>query len=169
MKKIIRPPEYLESDPSPLIFLAGPIQGALDWQSEAIETIQNLSAQMYIASPRRLGTYEGDFSDEMYHEQTDWEKHHLRLAGENGTVMFWLAKEHKHLCNRSYAQTTRWELSEWKLKHQMYGSNLVIGIESGFSGAKYIRKRVGEECIKVKILDNLEETCKEAVRLALNY
>lgn len=34
----------------------------------------------------------------MYNEQVDWETFHLRKAGENGCVLFWLAKEEVQDC-----------------------------------------------------------------------
>lgn len=46
------PPEIIELQ-GPTIFLAGPIQGALDWQTSATKIIQELSPKANIANPRR--------------------------------------------------------------------------------------------------------------------
>ena len=158
-RRIFTPPEYIESDTS-VIFLAGPIQGAPNWQLIAIDIIHGINPQIIIASPRRISWEGAD-----YNEQVDWETAHLKMAGRNGAIVFWLAKEEEHLPNRAYAQTSRAELFEWKVKHESDGVKLVIGIEDGFSGAKYIRKRFSEDCPNVPILDNLEDTCKKALEV----
>lgn len=167
MAATIYPPTYLEKIESPVIFLAGPIQGVHTWQEDAIKTIHSLDSKLCIASPRRQNIEtNGDFTTGMYNEQVDWETFHLRRAGENGCVLFWLAKETVHTCSRAYAQTTRFEIAEWKMRHEFYKSNLVIGIEEGFTGSKYIRRRFMQDCPEVPICDSLEETCGQAVRLA---
>ena len=126
-----------------------------------------MDSKLYIANPRRQNIeINGDFTTDTYNEQVDWETFHLRKAGENGCVLFWLAKETKHDCSRAYAQTTRFELAEWKMKHEFFKSNLVIGIEDGFTGAKYIKRRFMQDCPEVPVCDSLEETCEQAVRLA---
>ncbi len=96
----------------------------------------------------------------------DWETFHLRNAGWNGVVLFWLAKEFEHDCKRAYAQTSRFELGEWKVIHERDGSNLVVGIEEGFTGDRYIKRRLPQDCPEVPILSTLEETCEKAVELA---
>lgn len=164
--KIITPPNYLKKIDRLVIFLAGPIQGAQKWQEKAIQIISNIAPEIYIANPRRDVHLDKDFSIEMYNQQVDWETFHLRKAGEKGAILFWLAKEATHLCERAYAQTSRFELGEWKTKHEKDGINLVVGIEEGFTGAKYIRRRIAQDCPKVLICSTLEETCKEAIRLA---
>jgi hypothetical protein len=167
--KLILPPNYLEIIDSPLVFLAGPIQGAHNWQEQAIETIQNLAPGLCIACPRRKEEIRGEFTAAMYNEQVDWETYHLREAGKKGVVMFWLAKELEHICRRAYAQTSRFELAEWKMRHETYGSNLVVGIEDGFSGEKYIRRRFSQDCPEVPVCDTLEETCKKTIETIRSF
>jgi len=152
-------PEYVPSKQR-VIFLAGPIQGALDWQSNAINILTTLKSNICIASPRRE-----KFEGVNYDEQVDWETENLRKAGKNGVIMFWLAREGKQIQGRSYAQTTRAELFEWKVRHERDGAKIVIGIEEGFSGAKYIRRRFGQDCPDVPILNSLEETCKKVLEM----
>jgi len=168
MSKLILPPNYLKKIDGPLIFLAGPIQGSYRWQDKAIEIIQDLAPELYIACPRRDIHLKGDFTPDMYNEQVDWETYHLRKAGKNGTILFWLAKEAKHNCTRAYAQTSRFELGEWKVRHERDGSNLVVGIEEGFTNSRYIRRRLSQDCPKVPICSTLEETCKKAIELAIS-
>lgn len=167
MSKVIIAPRYVQNIDAQLIFLAGPIQGAERWQDLAIQLIQLQAPELYVASPRRA-TERGKYTAEMYNQQVDWETYHLRKAGENGVVMFWLAKEFEHHCSRAYAQTTRFELAEWKMRHEYEAAKLVVGIEEGFTGAKYIRRRFPKDCPEVSLCSTLEETCREAIRLARN-
>jgi len=88
----------------------------------------------------------------------------LRKAGSNGVIMFWLAKEKEHISTRAYAQTSRFELSEWKLRHEIYRSKLIVGIEEGFSNTHYIKRRFSQDCPDVPIFDSLEATCERVVK-----
>src|SRR5262249_60610796 len=116
---------------------------------------------LHVAGPRRIRPT-GPFH---FNEQVDWETHHLRRAAELGAILFWLANEVEHDCGRAYAQTTRFELAEWKMRHERDGVKLVVGIEDGFSGAKYIRRRFGQDCPGVPIVATLEEACWAAVEV----
>ena len=158
--KILLPPDIVEIG-APLIFLAGPIQGAADWQGDAIRIIRSIDDGVNIASPRRE-YIDGDFS---FEAQVDWETRYLNEAGRKGLILFWLAKEFAHDFKRAHAQTTRFELAEWKMRHERDGVKLVIGVEDGFTGAKYIKRRFSLDCPDVLILDSLQETCKKAVQL----
>jgi len=164
--KVITAPLYVEKIDNPLIFLAGPIQGAKRWQDRAIEIIQGKAPELYIASPRRELDLHMDFDPDEYDRQVDWETYYLRKAGDIGVIMFWLAKEYEHLCERSYAQTSRVEWGEWKVLHQWIGANIVVGFEEGFTGARYMKKKLSEDCPDVPVCSDLEETCNEAIRLA---
>lgn len=165
MERLIVAPNYPKFD-SPLIFLAGPIQGAENWQLKAAQYILNKDQIIWVASPRRFEKEKGEFTENKYNDQVDWETHNLRLAGKKGTVLFWLSKEFEHSCSRAYAQTTRFELAEWKMKHQYEKSNLALGIEKGFTGERYIKRRLSQDCPEINIKNSLEETCDEAIRLA---
>jgi len=149
-----------------LIFLAGPIQGARLWQDDAIRIINNKAPEINIANPRRSETYDGEFTEEMYNQQVDWETFHLRKSGKKGVVLFFLSKEHKRIAERAYAQTSRFELGEHVVYHQWKGINLVVGIEEGFTNRRYILRRISQDCPKVPVCDTLEQTCEEAIRLA---
>lgn len=161
-RRVCTPPEYIEGEiTKPVIFLAGPIQGAADWQSEAARIIKGLSRRVIVASPRRQDKPE-DFN---YGAQVDWETFHLRRAGEKGAIMFWLPKESNKVPGRAYAQTSRIELGEWKVRHERDGVKMAIGIEPGFSGERYIRRRFEQDCPNVPILDNLTDTCRAVLGL----
>ncbi len=147
----------------PIVFLAGPIQGAPNWQADTIAWFTANAPALTIASPRRE-YLPGEFD---YAAQVDWESRHLHRAGEGGVILFWLAKEAFTISGRSYAQTTRFELAEWKVRHERDGTKLVIGIEDGFSGARYIRHRFGQDCPRVPIVSSLQIACQITVELAL--
>lgn len=158
--RVLRPPEMQEVT-GPLIFAAGPIQGAPDWQAEAIAVIQREAPDLHIASPRR-DYLPGEF---VYEAQVDWETAMLRRAAENGLVMFWLAREAESVPGRAYAQTSRFELAEWKVRHERDGTPLVVGIDDTFSNARYIRRRFAQDCPEVPVLDTLDETCRASIQL----
>jgi hypothetical protein len=157
---LIVPPDYPEVA-GPLVFLAGPIQGAPNWQAEAIRRLGGLDPAIHVANPRR-DYLPGEF---VYDQQVDWETHHLRRAGAAGVILFWLADEAAHDCGRAYAQTTRFELAEWKVRHERDGANLVIGLGPRFTGAKYIRRRFAQDCPRVPLCATLDEACRHAAAL----
>ena len=157
---LIVPPHYPPIT-GPLVFLAGPIQGAPPWQAEAIRLLNESAPHLHVANPRReylSGEFEND-------AQVDWETHHLRRAAADGAILFWLAREAAHDCGRAYAQTTRFELAEWKVRHERDGVRLVVGMDDGFPGAKYIRRRLARDCPRVPVCASLEETCRWAAEL----
>jgi hypothetical protein len=146
----------------PLVFLAGPIQGAPYWQADAIRWFAEYAPAISVASPRRVDRSRA-FD---YAAQVDWETHHLRRAAECGVILFWLAREAESVPGRAYAQTTRFELAEWKVRHERDGVRLAVGIEEGFSGARYIRHRFNQDCPRVPLVSSLAEVCAAAVELA---
>src|SRR5262245_63781042 len=136
---VISPPDYPAVN-GPLVFLAGPIQGARDWQIDAAQLLGELAPTLHVANPRRQyppGTFE-------YAAQVDWETHHLRRAAECGIILFWLAREVEPIPGRCHAQTSRFELAEWKVRHERDGVRMVVGVENGLSGAGYVRHSFGQ-------------------------
>jgi hypothetical protein len=167
--RVIIAPEYVSDLSGPLIFLAGPIQGAPLWQTQATAYLQQNAPQIHVASPRRLEERKfspGEFTEAMYAEQVDWETFHLRQASVEGCILFWLANEAVHVCSRAYAQTTRFELAEWKMRHERDGVRLALGIEDGFTGHRYLKRRLSQDCPGIVIRSTLKETCEDAIRLA---
>jgi hypothetical protein len=159
-KEVIRPPEIVEYI-GPVVFLAGPIQGAPDWQNEAAGLIHSYDENLIVASPRK-DYHPGEF---IYERQVDWETNYLNRASEWGAVLFWLALQAEDTPGRSYAQTSRFELGEWKVRHQVNATKLVVGIEEGFGNERYIRRRFSQDCPNVPILSSLPDTCRTAVDL----
>lgn len=159
---LLQPPHDAYGD-APTIFLAGPIQGGPDWQSDAAAIIEAVDPGILIASPRRAIATRGDFDDAMYREQVSWEHRYLDRAAASGTILFWLAREAEHRCDRAYAQTTRLELGIALGWHRFEGSRVVVGVEEGFSNARYIRYTLASRYPGVPVLDDLEATCRAAV------
>jgi len=168
MGQLVTPPSYryMSATGEPIIFLAGPIQGARDWQSDAVLLIQAARPDAWIANPRRPGEAAGEFSQAKYEEQVEWEHHHLRYASDHGVILFWCENEAVHDCGRAYAQTTRFEMGEamanvrWTRR-----SRMVVGLDTRYTGAKYVRFTFSKKAPNVPILDTLDATVAAALAL----
>ena len=164
--EVLIPPRYADVKGT-LIFLAGPIMRAWNWQDTATRLLLRSNPELHIANPRRPIFTDDDFQEAMFIEQLDWEHHYLKRAGQNGVVMFWLAKEGTHRCDRAYAQTTRFELGEASAKHFSEGIKVVVGVEEGFTGSQYIIRTLTKKYPKIPvIIDDLAQTCAAALRCA---
>lgn len=160
-RQVLTPGQYMPVE-GPMIFLAGPMDGAVDWQQAAVDQLGELAPTVHVANPRReLGP-----GDELSTEQIDWETGFLRRAGNHGVILFWLAAEQQRVPWRAYAQTARAELFEWKARHELAGARLVLGIEEGFGGASYIRRRFEQEARDVPIFAGFDESCVAAAQMA---
>lgn len=159
MSQLITVPSF-EAVRGPLIFLAGPIQNAPDWQTQAIATINLMAPSLSVANPRCPPPWHGDFD-----LQVAWEHRHLERARLHGCVLFWLAKEESHDCARAYAQTTRFELGWHFWCHVRDGANLAIGIEPGFSNERYLRVTLAMYAPTLVIRNTLAATCADAAHL----
>ncbi len=147
----------------PVVFLAGPIQGAPDWQTEAVDIISSRTvAEVIVANPRT-----DDYRD--YESQVSWEQRYLRRAKKLGGIAFWCPAEttdcpSPNPVDRSYAQTTRIEFG--KVTGWLdYDSEAIvsIGIEEGYSGSdKYYR--YDAEQYGLPIHSTLDETITHLLR-----
>lgn len=168
MIHVITPPFTIEVGNLPTLFLAGPIQSAIEWQDSAIEYLLKFSylKDFIIANPRREISIEGDFDKELYEEQVDWEHTWLSNARRFGSAtLFWLSAQKTENKSRTYAQTTRFELGEAMVDHMVYNSNIALGIESGFTGERYIRYTFSKKAQDIEIQDTLKNTCEKALSL----
>lgn len=139
-----------------LVFLAGPIQGAENWQKDAIADLADLD--IYVANPRRDNS--ADFN---YVSQVEWETLYLKKAD---VIMFWIPAESYEVKGRSYAQTNRFELGEWLGRtdfNRRLNKKIVIGIDNNFPGKRYIIKRC--EKFPCPIFDTYRQTITEVRRL----
>jgi len=175
-------PDIIKGETPNVIFLAGPIQEAPEWHKEAIKIINDLYLKQHkpketqgnlfgnidhlnqyftIACPKRMG----EMTNFNYNRQVDWESFYLNQASKKGVILFWLPKAAEQNQERSYAQTTRFELAEWVTKYKYNKKiSIVVGIEEEFHGEKYIIKRIKEET-NIPIFRTLDQTCKKAFEL----
>ncbi len=134
-----------------IVFLAGPIKGAPDWQSQAIKDLADLD--IYVANPRRENAAHFNLDS-----QIDWESHFLALAD---VIMFWIPQKESDVAGRDYAQTSRFELAEWmaKTRYNRVRKQVVLGIDDSFFGKSYIVKRLETE--NVPVCQTYNETLKK--------
>lgn len=162
MAGIILPKTYLEQIDYPLIFLAGPIRQAPDWQEEAIKYLISKDNKIIIASPR--GNVSEYISRLIINGRTDfftrpraWEKHYLKIASQKGCVLFWL--------ENAPGLMTRLELGQL-MAHYQHDENtkFCVGGNNNFSNIETIRYDLVIDTGK-KICSTLEETCDEALQM----
>lgn len=160
-------PPFIGARPvRPLVFLAGPIQGAPQWQSEAIKYFQDHVPDVDVASPRRPED-STKLDDAGKHAQAEWEFAYLRTAVVRGVVLFWCPKEVASIPGRAYAQTTRMELGEHLayLRSGTIYNGVAVGIEPGFTGEWYIKKWISAKTPVVVVQSSLVDTCRQAQML----
>lgn len=138
-----------------IVFLAGPIKGAPDWQAQAIKDLADLD--IYVANPRRENVQ--NFNLDL---QVGWESKFLALAD---VIMFWIPQKDTDVAGRDYAQTTRFELSEWAAKthYNREYKKIVVGIDNAFFGKSYIVKRLEAE--NIAVYDNYTATLNKVREL----
>lgn len=154
----------------PVVFLAGPIQGTGDWHSAAAESLRrhakllSHTQEFTIASPRRPTlTGMGDFDRDTFVEQLEWEHLYLHEAARLGVTLFWCAKQTIPVENRSYAQTTRFELGEAMTLHRYEKARVVVGIDDGFTGRTYLRYTLGKKAPNIPVTNSLDEACSHVI------
>jgi len=124
-----------------IVFLAGPIKGAPNWQADAIKDLADLD--VYVANPRRENVL--NFNLDL---QVNWESRFLAAAD---VIMFWIPPKVADIAGRDYAQTSRFELAEWmaKTNYNHTRKQVVVGIDDAFFGKSYIVKRLQAENVPV--------------------
>jgi hypothetical protein len=143
----------------PVIYLNGPIQGVANWQQDAIDVLQDLAPDVHVASPR-MGQFNG-----AQEAHWIWEASYSERAARDGVILYWLARETRHRCSRSFAAQTRFELGEWAVKSSAGMARLVVGIERGFTGGPYLQRRFTLAYSNVPICRTLRQTCAAAVEM----
>ena len=149
---------------SPLLFLAGPIRGGGDWQTQMAEEVLKQEPSALVACPCRwdanhqLANYfDKPFSD-ADNRQLVWEIQYLEQAGLElnvpGCVIFWLGQESvqsPHPGPESYAMDTRREIGMFTAYADLMGPKVrvVVGGHPDFYGLDVIlfwfRKVCGSE------------------------
>ena len=158
---------------APLIFLLGPIRGAPNWQDDVVEYILSRKPTLVVASPRReigdkISQYVISGGNNRFSRQREWERHYLEIARKKGCGMFWLPGEIEHNCDKSYGAMTRLELGQlMTLYKQDPSTRFCIGTDGNFSEFDTIQYDLSLDTPDKKIFSTLEETCDEAMRIAL--
>lgn len=111
------------------IFLAGPIEGAPEWQVELASEFKNKEVTFY--NPRRSSASNVAFD---YEQQVAWEAKYLDRAD---LVIFNIPPEIEHIEGRHYAQTTMIELSEMIAK----GKPVIINMYQEYPLREYLFKK----------------------------
>lgn len=126
------------------VFLAGPIQGAPEWQ-HSIEEIKNV----IFYSPRRK-----NYNNFNYEEQINWERDYMNYSD---VILFWIPEEEEHVEGRSYAQTTRTEFGEYLA----LGKKIIFGCYKDFPGKKYFASKLKEYKLDTEVHSSLNECLVE--------
>ena len=134
------------------VFLAGPIQGAPNWQ-HSVETLfinEQQNDKIVFLSPRRLS-----YNNFNYEEQVQWEKKYMALAD---VILFWIPEASEDIKGRSYAQTTRTEFGEYLAR----GKKIIFGAYKEFPGLRYFESKLKQYYgDNYKIHSLLEDCLKE--------
>ena len=134
------------------VFLAGPIQGAPNWQ-HSVENLfvnEQQNSKIVFLSPRRL-----NYDNFNYEEQVQWEKKYMGLAD---VILFWIPEASEDINGRSYAQTTRTEFGEYLAR----GKKIIFGAYKEFPGLRYFESKLKQYYgDNYKIHSSLEDCLKE--------
>jgi hypothetical protein len=165
----------------PLLFLAGPIRGGGDWQSQMAELILKEEPDALITCPSRWDSthrlahhFHQPFS-QADNRQLVWERHYLEQAGleDNvpGCVIFWLgfeSAEHPHPGPEPYAMDTRREIGKFTAFNEMQEVRMVVGGDRRFYGLDVILFELNEAVGKpFPFYDTMEEVVHHAVSTAV--
>jgi hypothetical protein len=171
MISLIIPKTYIPKIEKPLIFLAGPIRSAPNWQDEAIKILSAQASDLIIASPRReirneIAKYILTGNENYFPRQRAWERHYLKIASKTGAILFWLPGEEKHDCQKVYGAMTRKELGDWSTRYIFDSSiRICIGSDKNFPEWDTLEYDLSQDVPEINIQKTLEETCTEALRL----
>lgn len=173
MTGLLIPKTYIPEEKinSPIIFLAGPIRQAPNWQDEATRIILDKNPNILVISPRRGIRKEIEKcvikgEEDHFHRQRAWERYYLELASRKGVVMFWLPKPQEHSCEKPYASLTRVEIGQIMTKYALdKKTKFCVGGEEGFYELELISYDLGIDAPDKKVFSTLNETINEAIRI----
>ena len=135
-RRVILPKTYIENIEMPLIFLAGPIRDAPDWQEKAIDYLVTKDEEIAIVNPRwdakrKVVEQSMDGIRNHFKRQREWERHYLDLGYEKGAVLFWLAEAPGYM--------TRLELGQAMTRYKFRKpTNFCVGGENTFNDIETI-------------------------------
>jgi len=172
MASLIIPKTYVEQINKPVIFLAGPIKGASNWQDKAILYLISKDPDVILVSPRRgirdeIAPYIIKGNETHFQRQRMWERYYLECASKKGAIMFWFPGEIEHDCNKSYGAMTRFE-SGMILGWYKYDKSIefCLGSDGKFSELDTMLVDFKLDAPEKRVFPTLEQTCDEALRIA---
>ncbi len=165
---------------SPLFFLAGPIRGGGDWQSNMAEEIQNQEPSALITCPSRWNSehrlasnFHKPFS-KAKNRQLVWERHYLKQAGLEpdvpGCVIFWFgleSREQPHPGPEPYAMDTRREIGKFTAYAETMNVRIVVGGDRNFHGLDVILFELSEAFgHHIPFYETMEEVAGKALLIS---
>lgn len=144
MSEFITPPHEFINHDLPTVFLAGPVQGAPDWQTDMARKLLRSGFAMNVASPRRT---EDDMANFDIEAQINWEQDHIKQAIHLGVVVInFVAQDFSipYPDGRSYSQTTRWEAGGAILGLDYYGGqgHIIMRYDPDYRGGNEAYGRI---------------------------
>ncbi len=174
--KIILPKTHAKPE-FPLIYLAGPIRSAPEWQDKAIELLLSVMPDCTVANPRRyvsktLQEYVAKCDNAFFPRQRAWERHYMEIAAterEGGktksALLFYLPAEEKQDRDKVYGHMTQYELGEWITRYELNPkTSMVIGADQRYPELGTVTYDISSRT-NLTILNGLEETVREAARI----
>lgn len=152
-----------ETIEGPIIYLAGPINGAPDWQSDAIGHLC-VNPSVHIVSPRQARDASTLLSEEDSKVQIEWEQVYMESAVKDGVVLFWFAKPLSSVSTSYYAQQSFFELGDI-LANVGKRHSVCVGIEGEFPNAEYLTATLTWRYPELTIHKTLSDVCDEALRI----
>ena len=181
MAGVIIPNTYVKEINDPVIMLLGPIRGAPNWQDEAIDILFGIKPDLVIVTPRRgvrdsFAKYVLPGDENHFSRQRAWEIHYTEMASEEermeekggqGCAMFWLPGEEEHRCEKVYGAISREEfgLMLGNYRHNYY-LRFCVGTDGNFPEWRTHLYTLNNYAPEREVFDSLEDTCREAVRMA---
>lgn len=144
MPEFITPPHEFTDTSLPTVFLAGPVQGAPDWQRDLARKLQRSGFAMNIASPRRT---DEDMATFDINAQVNWELDHIHAALHMGVLAINFAPQDHTLPypeGRAFAQTTRWEAGGAILGQEFFDghANVIMHVHPDYRGGNEAYARI---------------------------
>jgi hypothetical protein len=162
-----------------LFYLGGPVLGADDWQSHAVEGIDRRVASATVAVPCSWKEPHPLYSfcsttpiSEKWARQLDWEDELMLEAATPGKIrgclIFWLAKEsfeHPRMDGNAYGIDTIGELGVWRARLGYQPEfRVVIGAEPEFPRLDLIKRDFEKKAPgRIFFHDSLDATLNAAV------
>lgn len=175
MAGIIIPKTNVDDLKGPLIFLEGPVLTAPKWHYTAAEIAFSIDSNSIIVMPVRY--VEPGFEkyiingNESFPRQRAFEIHYIEKAGfekgVNGCVAMYLPSQEDQTTTKVYGATTRVEFGEIVMRKNFDPTvRFCIGTEGNFPEWKTMQYDLNFYLPDLKVQPTLEDTIKEALRIA---